>query len=65
MIKTTNPSLVSSGYVQHLRDLIASVSSYPVANPHPIVNPSQSTSPERREQQRILLPYKQALMVES
>lgn len=51
-----------TAYIQHLKDLVANVSAYPLGSPFvPPAGPCNS--PERREQQRIFLPYKQSLMV--
>ncbi|OAO17410.1 hypothetical protein AV274_0874 [Blastocystis sp. ATCC 50177/Nand II] len=54
-----------SAYVNHLRDCVASASSYPLANPQSLSAKDRkgvNTSIDRRDQQRILLPYRQALM---
>ena len=61
VVQTSRFSRVTA-YIQHLKDLVANVSAYPLSSPFaPRAGPCNS--PERREQQRILLPYKQSLMV--
>lgn len=61
VLQTSRFSRVTA-YIQHLKDLVANVSAYPLSSPFaPRAGPCNS--PERREQQRILLPYKQSLMV--
>ena len=53
-----------TSYVEHIRNSIQSISHYPLPNPSTLVPSSLSPSqlPDKKEQQRILLPYKQALM---
>ena len=61
VLQTSRFSRITA-YIQHLKDLVANVGAYPLSSPF-VPRAGPCSSPERREQQRILLPYKQSLMV--